>query len=235
MNLIEFFTKPEFQRKYELMYESIAEAERNVMSELYTLFGGVSTIIDTLSKSYNILPYHNLQHAFLVASNSINLYNKATTPDVGSHERKTLLMAALFHDAGHSGGAKTDSENIYTACAILAKFSKDNPHINFNLGEACLAIHKTEYVDSGFPHSPSNLIQDVLRDADLLASFTSSNHPQQLLGLKQEMGLECTDLELIEQNVNFIKGALFYTYHGQAKANEYIGQAEAVLNCKRKE
>lgn len=233
MNLVTFFSHPKFERKYELMNESKAKAEKVVLAELYTQFGSVSDIINALLENYEVLPYHNLDHALLVASNCISLY-KEVSPNQNDQELRSLIMAALFHDAGHSGGKTSDRENIKRACRILTTFSDTHRHIPFDVAESCRIISVTEFHKGSFPIKPTNYLQDILRDSDLLSSFDSSNFPQQLLGLKAELGLECSDLDMVKNNIAFLSSCLYYTEEANLRAQEFLAKLRSVLSeiCK---
>lgn len=233
MNLMEFYSHPVFENKYKYAGKSLLQAEQMVMTELDRLFGNYRTITHAVAQAldYNVLPYHNLNHVMLVAANCLELYSLLESrPD--EHEQKALIMAALFHDAGHSGGKLLDCDNIKNACKILTEFSKAHPTLPFDVKLSCSIIEKTEFMSGNFTQKSETILQDIMRDADLLACFGSSCLPSQLHGLRKEMGWDVTDEELIQNNLDFIKRTLFYTEPAFYEKCVYVERVEEALNCK---
>lgn len=148
-------------------------------------------------------PYHNIQHAFTVAINSMRIADTVSMPRM---DRAVLLVAALYHDYGHSAGELTDDENIRIAVEGVRKHltpALGNPFVDAVVD----LIPITEYP---YTREPSTLCEQVLRDADLLQHFEPDGE-RFTQGLAQELGFELTK----EATVAFLSAQQLYTEAGR--------------------
>lgn len=148
-------------------------------------------------------PYHNLQHAFTVAINAMRIADSVAMPRM---DRAVLLVAALYHDFGHSAGELTDDENIRIAVEGVRQ------HLTPALGSPFVdavvdLIPITEYP---FTREPESLCEKVLRDADLLQHFEPDGE-RFTKGLAEELGFEITR----ESTVTFLMAQQMYTEAGR--------------------
>lgn len=58
---------------------------------------------DKLANLYKLVPYHNILHAILVAKQTNDLLKKVKSDANFNKTAKSLILAALFHDAAHTG------------------------------------------------------------------------------------------------------------------------------------
>jgi len=163
---------------------------------------GINSIVDRLNlepfyefllhfNSANDRPYHNLYHAQCML---LNCYEGAWHLNVEADELRGLCAAALLHDFGHSGGIKTDVENIAEALQGLKQaqtFAKFRlvPLSTVSLEIAANAIKATVYP---FVYTPRTTTECLIRDADLMQAYEESSFKliKQYVGLKREIELQ---------------------------------------------
>lgn len=145
----------------------------------------------------NLLPYHNANHCFTVAVNTINAaeYYRLTSID-----QVELIIASTFHDWGHSGtnnetyniqqavNSYTDSVGIYKATSLN--------HLNI-----IRLIRATEY-----PHLPVvTLSEQIIQDADIL-QYAHTDYKKWVKAYNEETGqdksLKDTAVWLSTQKMN---------------------------------
>lgn len=119
------------------------------------------------------LTYHNWQHMAHVVNVAMQL---AEYLGLGLEEKLALFFAAMFHDYKHSFGKLKDETNIRIAIMHLAMlhdgkyatifsddfFNSNEPY--YIIREAVEIMKVTEYP---FIHTPSNICEKIIRDADL--------------------------------------------------------------------
>lgn len=160
--------------------------------------------------------YHGKDHTFQVA---LNAYEGALYSGFSNKEVRTILVAALFHDAEHSCGQYSDVYNISLATQALKRCHKATPvHQQLKedeLQEALTAIQLTE-----FPYKvkkTNNAIGKVLRDADVMTIYTAD--PDLLVDLLK--GLWQEQILLAERTK--------FDYKGMTLAQFIEGQKKFVL------
>lgn len=141
--------------------------------------------------------YHNTEHMFGAAK----LASKIWDVEVGANECASdtpeyrfvdVVVALLWHDFDHSGGKQSDVENIEDACSAFDHFV-DLPEfleLNTALGYVDGMDHSVKALirvtEFPFVHEPRYIAEKIVRDADLLYSFTDNTGPI-LHGLYQEL------------------------------------------------
>jgi hypothetical protein len=131
----------------------------------------------------NFLPYHNLQHHLTVAKYCLQ---GARAEGLTETDTQNLLIAAFLHDFGHSGGAKTDAENVDLAIDTCREFLLHN---NFPLAEISKItdiIRATQY-PYVLEAESLNICQKILRDADLMQMYEPTLFSMNISGLASEM------------------------------------------------
>lgn len=131
----------------------------------------------------NLLPYHNANHCFTVAVNTIDAAQYYRLTDIDQLE---LIIASIFHDWGHSGTSNeayniqqavngyTDSVGVYKATSLN--------HLNI-----IRLIRATEY-----PHLPVvTLAEQIIQDADLL-QYAHTDYKKWVEAHNEETGLNKT-------------------------------------------
>jgi hypothetical protein len=165
------------------------------------------------------IPYHNLYHAQTVALTCSRAAHFASLP---SSETKALIIAALFHDFGHSGGKLTDAENIHTAIDALRlawdKLSLDHALLSTSL-EIISATQYPYVIDA------KSEAQRIIRDADL-CQVLYEGWDVMLDGLKREMdvssGHTANTTEFTEKAFRFWRESVFLSKWGQATRADYL-------------
>jgi len=114
--------------------------------------------------------YHNLRHTQRVVKSTKQLLDHYELKDI---ENEEITLAAWLHDTGYTKGHENHEES---SCEIARKFLKDNAWDNTRIENICNLIAATKR-----RHTPQNLPEKILRDAD-------SSH------LAQKSYLETTEL-----------------------------------------
>lgn len=167
-------------------------------------------LITSTKNHGNQHPYHNGAHCLNVAK---RCFEAATFYDLGYSSIRALLLAALFHDFGHTGGRLDDSENIKNA---LFGLSVHAPSSGIDKQFVTQLIRITEFP---FKYEPLLIEEKILRDADLLTIAQPDWYSVLIHGLRHEIsvakGIQVTELEMMEGQIKFMDSAKFYTNWGQ--------------------
>lgn len=110
---------------------------------------------DILAKLPEHLTYHNLDHTAYVLEQVVFL---AKESHVSEEDLHLLKLAALFHDTGFIDNPKNHEEK---GCKIAEKYLA-NEYSTAELKKIYGMIMATK-----IPQSPSNLLENILADADL--------------------------------------------------------------------
>jgi hypothetical protein len=186
-------------------------ARRNLVSDimnneenLYT--GNLCYYFKKIFESPNASnPYHNFRHMIHVACITYEGAKEMEYPDLTNGNRfRALLIAALFHDYGHSGKMGNDAQEIEHALdgirnCILEEDKELLPEIEH-------LIKATE-----FPHENYDLSEaaKIIRDADLSQTLSDTWMQQTIFGLAEEKGI--TPLECLQAQIGFLSGIKFNT------------------------
>lgn len=198
------------------MIEDILPAHREFINKIFNNFGLKEYLdfYDVYCQTKK-LPYHNEYHTYCV----IELcYKGAKYHDLDYDSTSDLLIAALFHDFGHSGGHSYDSVNIQKAkawfetCANRLMF--DQPRRSQKIVKF---IGATEYP---YKSEACCIEERILRDADLLQIIMPDGQEMILDRLLQEMKILNTELtreDMIKGQISFLKDVVF-----QSKLGDYF-------------
>lgn len=160
------------------------------------------------------LPYHCNVHQYLVAVGAYRLLHVSANR-VDKREAAELFVAGLFHDYNHSGGVLPDDQNIERA---IEGFQQYAPQMPSHLSEAAIIslIRSTEWP---WKNEHYHRHQDVLRDADILASAEAAGVYMPITGLPQELkhklGKLLTPKEMFEGQRDFLSNIQLNTAEGR--------------------
>lgn len=175
-------------------------------------------------------PYHNNYHAECVMLNCIDA---AETEMLSFSEVQELLLAALFHDANHSGGMLPDSENIKAALARL------NEAVSSGVVPKPLQAPASRLIDATqhpYVRAAVSAAERILRDADLMNLFGSYWFEHVYVGLRRELQHKLGPLTLAafcEMQEPFIETLKFGSIWGQAQGEKYLKEAKKKLATAR--
>lgn len=176
-------------------------------------------------------PYHNLAHMMNKAVTSFVLFD-CETDDIYSYdavdifeEIQSLILADIFHDAGHSGGAKPDEENIVQALKIFDSYcfnaQKEIPKDQQALVKSLIRI--TQFP---FKENPTTFLEMIMRDSDLLSNFASPHFLYESVSclfneFKTQSLPSLTMKQHLLNQVNFISNVKFFTKSANAIFEKY--------------
>ena len=176
--------------------------ERNLISYFRVLFFNSNNLYNT---------YHNFRHMLHVlwlCHKACRYYQNELTP----RQMRNLLVAALFHDFDHPGHPQPgeddpDRINIPIAIAGLRRYvlPADRPFLR-EIEALIEATHYPYKIDS----DKLDLLDRIIRDADLAQALTPVWIQQVVVGLAQEWGVQ--PLEVLRAQASFLAGLSFHTY-----------------------
>jgi hypothetical protein len=166
-----------------------------------------------LNSKSNDNPYHDLNHLLTVMK---YCYQGAVVENVNGKALKELLIAAIFHDANHSGGKKTDEENIEEAKRVMKKFV-ESENIDVNIESMNEILDATQYPYVIEPED-LNLSQAIIRDADIMQIYQYNWIQQNIYGLAQELNMSFVDF--LKSQKKFMDAAEFNTKWGKELKKE---------------
>ena len=192
----------------------------------------VNTLLGKVAATYvPSHPYHNLRHAQHVTDSVDKL---ACMYEVGKRDRFLLVLAAMFHDAGHSGGELPDVENVKIASGhafrSLSGFIKGVRHEV----AALISVTAFDSEERVFIKEPTTLSEKILRDADLLG-FQYQDWPDQLAGLATEMSIKVDTVDralfFLKEHLVFMRSVPMYTEFGKSVKDKYVEALTEALTC----
>lgn len=196
------------------------------MIQIYERYPELMKIIRYINENNpsNNLPYHGIDHLFVVFETAHMIYNSEFGMLDLVNELE-LYVAALFHDYNHSGGKLKDSENITNAINGLRTYVLQNG-ASFNVKEVEYLIRATE-----FPYTVAdeNLTvgAKILRDADMGYMIQNISIVKLFQGLRVEFGKELSTF--IDEQFKFYDNMNFYMASMREKWEEVKVQRYAEL------
>lgn len=167
----------------------------------------------------NNLPYHNWFHTCCVVAECIEAGQYYNLPFVSY---KQLVAAAIMHDYRHSGGKKSDRDNVDEACRHANIQLKGRGFSDEFTQPVVATILATEYP---FTTKPFSIEQKIIRDADLMMITHDNWFLTTVDMLKQEIGVsenrEIPLLEAVFKQRSFIHAAVLYTDWGREKYDKF--------------
>jgi predicted metal-dependent HD superfamily phosphohydrolase len=162
------------------------------------------------------LPYHNISHTEEVVENAVKIANYYRLSD---QDFFILMAACWFHDLGYLQGCK-DHELIGANIAKEFLLERNIPPAIVQEVEACVLATR-------MPQKPTNLLQQIICDADLYHLGTSA-FKDRSKALRKESETFCEHAISKEQwrkeNMKFLQHHHFHTAYG----NQYLNKVKAV-------
>lgn len=169
------------------------------------------------------LGYHNFRHMMHM---TYQVYDAIKYMKINPVAARYLLIAAMFHDYGHSGNRnKSDDFNIRKAVrGVKRHIDKTNPTDKKNLKEIIRLIQATEWFgEAGHNLFERDMFIDILRDADSCQTLDTSWMQQVIFGLGTELGK--SPREMLEAQLPFLQERIkFYSPWGKAKFEPILKQ-----------
>lgn len=169
----------------------------------------------------NALPYHNLHHTDGLV---LQCAEGAAAMGLPSGSYRALLLAALFHDFGHSGGRESDHRNIEVAVGALDDFCDRDRSFEDCRAEAGRIIVTTE-----FPPvcDATTLSEKIIRDADRMQITLPGWRTQIFDGLRAEIGIamgrQLSLAEMVALQLKFMEGVAWQTSWATERASREWG------------
>jgi len=175
----------------------------------------------------NDQPYHNRYHTDCMI---LNCAAGAADMRLAPEETRILLLSAIFHDFGHSGGKYQDDHNIEVALEGLTAYCGSSESLRGYLTEAVELVKSTR-----FPYvtEPQTLSQKIIRDADQMQMYMPGWKKQIFTGMRKEIeiasGKELTLSDMIRIQLKFMAEVQWQTAWAQERAkNQWGGLMEKV-------
>jgi len=169
-----------------------------------------------LNSKSNNNPYHDLNHLLTVMK---WCYHGAKYEGISGKPLKELLIASIFHDVNHSGGKKSDEENIKDAKKIMKKFiESEKIDVDvYSMNEILDATQFPYVIDA----KDLNIRQAIIRDADIMQIYQYNWIQQNIYGLAQELSIDFIDF--LKPQKKFMDSAEFNTEWGRNLKKEKWG------------
>ncbi|HMP67578.1 MAG TPA: hypothetical protein PKA60_02415 [Candidatus Paceibacterota bacterium] len=158
------------------------------------------------------LPYHNFRHMFGMLWNGYDAcrFYKGTASSIGM---RNLLIGIMFHDYNHSGMLGDDDLNIARAIRGLKKHVLEED--KKNLEKIIQIIEATEFPHKNRTDRHLNLMEMIIRDADMMQVFDVSWIQHVIFGLSAEWAK--TPLEILRMQESFLRGIKWNTTWAKEK------------------
>jgi predicted metal-dependent HD superfamily phosphohydrolase len=152
--------------------------------------------------------YHNLDHTKEVVEAADLMASRLNLPE---EDKPALLLAAWFHDTGYSAGQPKRHEEV--SRDIAADFLQSRGIDQLTIDKVSNAIMATKW-----PQSPTNLLEQILCDADL-SHLGMSIFPEKNKLLRQELNLlfdnKLSKKEWRQKNIFFLQQHRYFTEYGK--------------------
>ncbi|MBK8042013.1 MAG: HD domain-containing protein [Haliscomenobacter sp.] len=160
----------------------------------------IALLKDNLGPDYL---FHDVAHTLSVRDAALKIGQKEGLSET---EMEVLELAALFHDTGFVD-KYLDHETA--SQRIAREFLESLAYPADRLNQVLQAIGSTRLAQS-----PSNLLEQTLRDADM-SHLGSPHYAEYLKALRREWAVflqqQYADPEWLRLNLEFLKGQVFYT------------------------
>jgi len=156
------------------------------------------------------ITYHNLVHTEDVVAACEKM---ADYYQLSDDDRAVLLTAAWFHDTGFVNGKAEghEEESVKIAVQFLTG-QNESPEFTERVSHAILATR--------MPQSPSNILEEILCDADLFHLGTDDFKQKNKLLRKELTNLNGESLskkQWKKKNVHFLENHQYFTGYGREK------------------
>ncbi len=156
------------------------------------------------------ITYHNLVHTEDVVAASEKMADYYQLPD---EDKAVLLTAAWFHDTGYKNGKALGHEE--ESAKIAAQFLKEQNETPDFIEKVRSIILATR-----MPQTPTNLLEEIICDADLFHLGTDDFKQKNKL-LRKELvnlgGEELSKKQWKKKNTHFLESHQYFTSYGREK------------------
>ncbi len=162
-------------------------------------------------------PYHNFRHMIHVLCQTYEAALYCSYHEIfGARKFRALLIAALFHDFGHSGQMGNDAREIAVAIKAMIDHILEEDRDLLPLCSELIAFTEYPYVSTVIP-----LGSEILRDADMSQTMSDVWLQQIVFGLAQERNIK--PLENLQNQINFLLSIKFHTSWGKDVLARQVG------------
>lgn len=176
------------------------------------------------TKLPGVYVYHNYKHTEDVVEAIKKIGNKTGLSD---EEMEIVTLAGWFHDAGFT--EKSDNHED-VSIEIARNFLKEKNYKEENIEKVVSCINSTRY-----PQTPTNILDEVLCDADLYHLGTKDNESKSdLLRVEWEKAgnKKYTQLEWLKLNIDFLTTHKYFTKYARKALEER--KTEALVSLQKK-
>lgn len=138
----------------------------------------------------NDLPYHNLYHTQGMA---VNCYYLGLYAQLPYDDLRVLVLAALFHDFGHSGGVCPDADNIQVALAAFQRYAVEVKYPEALVAKVVRVIEATQFP---YVRDIEDELDAIIRDADQLQLTLDGWYTMLFQGLRREFAHKMGEMDL---------------------------------------
>lgn len=191
----------------------------------------------SISLESAVNPYHNNLHALCVFYNAMKIIDDINEKQtvISWEQARVLGIACLFHDCGHDGGKFNlcDEDNVKIAIKKTQEYLNEYDDSK-SFDAVKILIEATE-----FPYKlePFNILEEIIRDADLMMIFEPNLIYQMVCGIWKEYiqkGNFCELDEVIEWCIGFYSDVNYYTNYvkrmKETKLSYSIEKLEKLIN-----
>lgn len=191
----------------------------------------------SISLESAVNPYHNNLHALCVFYNAMKIIDDINEKQtvISWEQARVLGIACLFHDCGHDGGKFNlcDEDNVKIAIKKAQEYLNEYDDSK-SFDAVKILIEATE-----FPYKlePFNILEEIIRDADLMMIFEPNLIYQMVCGIWKEYiqkGNFCELDEVIEWCIGFYSDVNYHTNYAkrmkETKLSYSIEKLEKLIN-----
>jgi putative nucleotidyltransferase with HDIG domain len=153
--------------------------------------------------------YHNLTHTAEVAKAAEEI---AVATGVNDEDKEALLIAAWFHDIGHT---ETCQGHEDVGIKLAEKFLRENNYSDVGINKVISLINATR-----MPRNPQNILDRIICDADLHYLGTNNYEKRNQLYKNEVESLQgniIKEEDWLQSNLDFLKHHKFYTDFAKQK------------------
>lgn len=153
--------------------------------------------------------YHNFTHTAEVAKAAEEI---AKAIGIDENEKEILLIAAWFHDIGHT---ETCDGHEDIGIEMATKFLKENNYPAEGIEKVVSLINATR-----MPRNPQNILEEIICDADLHHLGTNNFDGKAELfrnEIEAQKGCEIPEAEWLKNNLKFLEQHKFYTNYAKSR------------------
>jgi predicted metal-dependent HD superfamily phosphohydrolase len=165
--------------------------------------------------------FHNFEHAKAVVKACKEI---GAASHLSAEDLEVVTFAAWFHDVGYLEGMEGHEER---SIEMASFFLRKNRYPEEKIAQVARCIRATK-----LPQRPSNLLEQVLCDADI-AHLASKNFPELTELIRVEIehwrGRRLSDTEWLTINFDFVSNHRYHTKYARVSFAAQIGRNAAAL------